>query len=183
MNARPKQPIFLSPCGFCFFIIRPEVHGLTGPFDENIWPAYCEDCEYLYRLHLARVPMEQTLPGQHLKDFQHGFSIGSGTLFSGTKMRNAIQLGQHLNCDYVKRKWNHTHRVQDQCGAVPGSAAHPYPFRHPFDNRSAGVRFWRMDWARRARLAQLFAYDLPDVYVASRRGTKAIKPKSPPRRK
>lgn len=43
------------PTTFCVFLIKHECHRVVGPFDENFWPAYYEDCDYHRRIKFAGV--------------------------------------------------------------------------------------------------------------------------------
>lgn len=38
---------------FCVFVISKKCYEIVGKFDENFYPAYLEDTDYLYRTHLA----------------------------------------------------------------------------------------------------------------------------------
>jgi GT2 family glycosyltransferase len=44
-----------GPVDFCLFAIRPSTFAIVGDFDEDFWPAYYEDRDYIERMRRARL--------------------------------------------------------------------------------------------------------------------------------
>jgi len=51
--------LILTKAGFACFIIRKSAIAKIGYFDENFFPAYYEDCDYMYRAKLAGAKLSQ----------------------------------------------------------------------------------------------------------------------------
>jgi GT2 family glycosyltransferase len=48
-----KYDFYESVAGWCAFILPQKTYKQIGVFDENFYPAYCEDNDYSYRMKLA----------------------------------------------------------------------------------------------------------------------------------
>jgi GT2 family glycosyltransferase len=112
----------------CFAITR---YGLTtvGNFDENIYPAYLEDCDHDYRVKLAGVKTAN-IPDV---DIIHGEAptFGSTTIYSNPifSQRNAITHGN--NFKYYFAKW----------GGINGEEK----FTHPFNDLGLDLKYWLLN--------------------------------------
>jgi len=111
--------------GFRIFVLWKSTVEAVGLFDENIWPAYEEDCDYMLRIDLAGIPRKE-FPLRHV----HGDGEGdgeerraSGTLTSTSKAHSrtgvhVLQIPQrnylnHLNnAKYYHSKWGLTWRLE-----------------------------------------------------------------------
>src|SRR5690606_3352243 len=84
---------------FSLFLITKKCLELIGPFDENFWPAYYEDNDYVKRMRLAGYD-HICVPGCHY------WHEGSGTV----KAKSARELQEHnknfkKSSAYYVRKW------------------------------------------------------------------------------
>lgn len=64
----PNQKIYTNPMDWCVFILPKKTYELVGRFDEQFYPAYCEDNDYVYRLKLLGYKAWKTpllIPGVH----------------------------------------------------------------------------------------------------------------------
>lgn len=52
-NTHFNADIITTKAGFACFILRPSAISKIGYFDENFYPAYYEDCDYMYRAKLC----------------------------------------------------------------------------------------------------------------------------------
>ena len=86
-----------------FFAISRKTVERIGWFDENFWPAYCEDCDYSRRCDLAGVT-RRNVPGAVVEH------LGSMTLKSGAKLPDVRP--------YYIEKW----------GGLPGHERFAVPF-------------------------------------------------------
>ncbi len=93
-----QDDLVLAP-GFAFFIIKPELTKRLGWFDENLFPAYFEDQDFLRRLRLEGVPIAAP---QGIK-INHAVSA---TLRSWThRQQRAFELRFHQLRSYYIAKW------------------------------------------------------------------------------
>jgi len=91
-----------SQHGWKLIALRRDVLDSVGPFDERFVPAYWEDTDYLYRMHLAGFasPRENNLPGFQWFDIDAAVPEGDG---------HSIQAGVEVNMGrcaaYYETKW------------------------------------------------------------------------------
>lgn len=101
--------------GYSCFALSPDAYKQVGPFDENYWPAYCEDCDYGYRLKLAGL---HEAPNVDV-DIAH---YGSRSILDPSprsrriRQRNTITHGGNMR--YYIAKW----------GGTPGCETFTVPF-------------------------------------------------------
>ena len=118
----------------CFGLL-PETVKQVGYFDENIYPAYLEDCDYEWRSHQVGLSYQE-VPDTHLI---HGEapSWGSSTIGSNPtySVKNGTTHGQ--NFVYYRKKWG-------------GDNGHE-KFNRPFNDSTNPVTYW-------ARPAQLLLW-------------------------
>jgi GT2 family glycosyltransferase len=105
--------------GYSCFAINPVALQRIGCFDENFFPAYCEDQDYCRRAALACL-QEENCPDTMV---HHG---GSCAIYSSPQLRVRNAVSQSLNRAYYFRKW----------GGDAGSEA----FTAPFDQAAFGIR-------------------------------------------
>jgi GT2 family glycosyltransferase len=127
--------------------LNPIALERLGCFDENFYPAYCEDQDYARRAALAG--LEEGNCGD-----TEVFHAGSTAILTDYALRKQNEVSQSLNQAYYRRKW----------GGDPGTERYSSPFGRPeFDCRIApetrrspyGARFDRHDlelpWVRGTR--------------------------------
>jgi GT2 family glycosyltransferase len=105
--------------GYSFFAINPIAIELIGCFDENFFPAYCEDQDYARRAALAGLSEENCADTMVLH-------IGSSAILSSRQLELQNRVTQRHNIAYYVRKW----------GGDAGSER----FETPFGNPELGLR-------------------------------------------
>jgi GT2 family glycosyltransferase len=100
--------------GYSCFAINPIALEKIGCFDENIFPAYCEDQDYCHRAMLAGLS-EANCSNTML------FHGGSSAIMSNPALARQNCLTQGRNHAYYRRKW----------GGDSGSEAFSHPFNNP----------------------------------------------------
>lgn len=110
---------FLPSHGYSFFAINPIALEIIGCFDENFFPAYCEDQDYARRAALAGLSEENCADTSVL----HG---GSSAIFASPQLALQNRITQASNAGYYLRKW--------------GGEAGREQFETPFGNPGLGLR-------------------------------------------
>lgn len=148
---------------FSFFGISILTYRHLGSFDENFWPAYHEDCDYLARAVAAGVPWYKNpdldfihpIPGsppdEEMKQCMEEKERMHSHRRESTRVgpRDAILVAEgaedhgYTNRNYFFRKWGST------CDS-------DIFFRYPFNNPRNPVSFWAFDEARRLKIKSLF---------------------------
>jgi GT2 family glycosyltransferase len=105
--------------GFSCFAINPIALEVIGCFDENFFPAYCEDQDYSRRAQLAGLH-EANCPDTEV------FHAGSTAIFSDEAVRVRNAYSHALNMQYYRRKW--------------GGHGDDEQYAHPFANPGLGLR-------------------------------------------
>jgi len=115
-------PMLPYPDSFSAFLLTAQTWDLVGLFDENFYPGYCEDIDYLERLQAQ--PEVQSI---HLPDLQQAMAkfnpCGSATINSDTKLLACNRISFQLN-----RLWLLSRR------------------RHLGDHRGTWARRWLCQW-------------------------------------
>ncbi len=95
-NTRLRRAV--SDQGMACYAINPIAIERIGMFDENFFPAYCEDCDYCYRAKMLG-----------LKRFVVGNTsivhTGSASIYSSSELRAQNARTHSLNDRYYIRKW------------------------------------------------------------------------------
>jgi GT2 family glycosyltransferase len=106
------------------FLIKDWVVQHHGLFDENLTPAYCEDADYIMRLH--NVPVKKIMSLS--KPYYHGpglcneyYKHGSQTKKSSPELNARLDQINLINFEYMNQKWGEGWRKVN-------------PYRHPFNN-------------------------------------------------
>jgi GT2 family glycosyltransferase len=110
---------FLPSHGYSFFAINPVAIETIGCFDENFFPAYCEDQDYARRAGLAGLSEENCAD----TNVVHG---GSSAIFTSQELALQNRITQGHNIAYYARKW----------GGDAGSER----FETPFGDPALGLR-------------------------------------------
>lgn len=90
------------------FAIHERAVKVLGLFDENTYPAYCEDADYIMRMVNKGIKKVVGLNNTYLhgtgeaKDY---YTHGRQTEKSDEKLRDVLQVANGLNIDYLTRKW------------------------------------------------------------------------------
>jgi hypothetical protein len=122
------------------FLIKDWVIQNYGLFDENLYPAYCEDCDYIMRFvhkpikkkFLIENPEEPSL-------YKHGFGPAKDYDISGAQTKRSnddlwkkLEYSNEVNIDYLTKKWGKYWRT---C----------WPTEHPFDNSNIPISYTSYD--------------------------------------
>lgn len=90
------------------FLIRDHIIQTFGLFDENCYPAYCEDADYIMRM--VHRPILKVTGTQH--SYQHGnadskeyYKAGSQTEKSEDGLKAKLDKANDLNIEYLTKKW------------------------------------------------------------------------------
>jgi GT2 family glycosyltransferase len=122
------------------FLIKDWVVRTHGLFDENLYPAYCEDADYIMRL--TNMPVKKVV-GLKTK-YMHGdgmcdeyYTHGSQTKKSSDELYDKLQHINVTNFTYMNAKWGEGWR---NC----------QPWSHPFGNEQnkVGATTWDLDFVR-----------------------------------
>jgi hypothetical protein len=123
----------------CFVLTKLGL-DTVGYFDENIFPAYLEDCDHFYRVTLAGA-ISENIPNTNVK---HGEAPlwGSSTIHSDKKYGKANGITHGMNFEYYNRKW----------GGDNGQEK----FNNPFNNPNNGIDYWELETERREAQKQVW---------------------------
>jgi len=105
--------------GYSFFAVNAIAIETIGCFDENFFPAYCEDQDYARRAALAGLSEENCAETMVL----HG---GSSAILASQELAFQNRITQSHNISYYLRKW--------------GGDAGSEQFETPFANPELGLR-------------------------------------------
>lgn len=127
----------------CFFCVTQEGKKSVGLFDENIFPAYLEDCDHSYRIKLSGA-VSSNIPDVHM---HHGDDVsgGSCTIISDKKYSDANVITHGMNFEYYQRKW----------GSVNGAEV----YTHPFNNPLFSIDYWELDVVERKKREEVWGIE------------------------
>jgi GT2 family glycosyltransferase len=98
------------------FLIKDFVVQQYGLFDENLTPAYCEDADYIMRLHNSNI---KRICGLN-KPYLHGpglssdyYTHGSQTKKSNPELTKRLDEINFINFEYLNKKWGEGWRLTD----------------------------------------------------------------------
>jgi GT2 family glycosyltransferase len=100
--------------GYSCFAINPVAIEKLGCFDENLFPAYCEDQDYAYRAGLAGLQEENCADTALTHQ-------GSASLSSDRQLLYQNAVTQQKNMLYYRQKW----------GGFAGAEVYQVPFNNP----------------------------------------------------
>mmetsp|Transcript_12742 Transcript_12742/g.53925 ORF Transcript_12742/g.53925 Transcript_12742/m.53925 type:complete len:409 (-) Transcript_12742:309-1535(-) len=161
--------------GYASFVLTLEGAKRVGPFDENFWPAYAEDCDYWLRVQLAGcrafyrggyVPGQATAASLVNAYVDHG---DPSTLSVSVTLRSHAELGSLVQgtldskrgrSAYLARKWGedscayyhdvlHTWRENDvflEPAPKDELDAHGPFSEHPYKDSTMSIRTWSRIW-------------------------------------
>jgi GT2 family glycosyltransferase len=124
-DSRPIQDWREEGPDFSCFMIKRDFVKKFGFFDENFFPAYCEDQDMHARIVLS---------GAHAKRLTTApyYHFGSGTLANNSSIHALVSQGHNTNKVYYRKKWGNEHpEVLDRRG-----------FQVPF-NQAGPIYFWQ----------------------------------------
>ena len=96
------------------FLIRDHIVKQFGLFDENLYPAYCEDADYLMRFSHRPIRKVLELDANYYNgngDKTEYYKEGSQTQKSEPELEEKLDLANELNIEYLTKKWGPGWRV------------------------------------------------------------------------
>ena len=129
VRAHPDYATMPANWGHSLFAVTQAGLEGVGYFDENYWPAYSEDQDWMYRLKLAGLPWADVPDVRAI----HGEPPlwGSTTVWSDSVLTQRCRITQRNNLEFYSRKW----------GGPPGKEI----FTHPFNDESLSLKDWSID--------------------------------------
>lgn len=129
VKANAHDHVIMFAHAYNAFAVTPLNLKIVGTFDENIYPAYLEDCDHFYRVTLAgaksvNIPNVSPLHGE-------APSFGSSTIYSNRKWRELNGTTHGNNFLYYRRKW----------GGNNGEEK----FVNPFNDLTKDLKYWEFD--------------------------------------
>jgi hypothetical protein len=96
------------------FLIRDHIIKQFGLFDENLYPAYCEDADYLMRF--SHRPIKKIMSLDSIYYHGHGdktlyYKEGSQTQKTEPELEEKLDNANLLNIEYLTEKWGSGWRV------------------------------------------------------------------------
>ena len=125
------------------FLIKDWVIQEYGVFDENTYPAYCEDADYIMRVHnrVKKIPQlnNRYLHGSGFAD--EYYTHGSQTQKSSEYLLNTLPEINIINFEYLNKKWGEGWRNTS-------------PYEYPFNNPGIDYKFtyFDLEFARKKHL-------------------------------
>jgi len=122
---------FVISCWLSLFGMNRSCVDMVGLFDENFWPAYDEDLDYVTRLSLAKG-----------KIYLFGANViheHSTAIRSDPKLRQLIGKTHGMNDQYFIRKWGSKNPNEFVGPQVYGS------YTRPFNNDKLPLSYWAID--------------------------------------
>lgn len=98
------------------FLIKDVIIQTFGLFDENLYPAYCEDADYIMRFMHRPIKKLMSLE----KKYYHGMAVveggsyyehGSQTKKTDPSLKEKLEKANEMNIDYLTKKWGDGWRV------------------------------------------------------------------------
>lgn len=114
------------------FLIKDWVVQKCGLFDENLYPAYCEDIDYLIRLKNENIKSE-CLNIDYLHGDKDYATTGSQTWRTDENLKPKLFSSRSINeIEYLSEKWGDIYEVQNS-------------YISPFNNQSLDSKYTRFD--------------------------------------
>lgn len=124
------------------FLIRDFIIQDYGLFDENLYPAYCEDSDYFMRL--IHKPINRVM--ELKSNYYHGmgskgeyYKEGSQTEKTDYTLKEKLNASKHLNIEYLNTKWGKGWRT---C----------WPTELPFENQPLSTTTYDLKFVRSKNL-------------------------------
>lgn len=115
----PEEAIIVGNFGFAYFIVTKKGMETVGTFDENFYPAYYEDCDWMRRARL--LGFEHTIVQGMTAIHGEAPHWGSATIHSNKHYQQKNGITGNQNSIYFERKW----------GGPPAKEVFPTPFNDP----------------------------------------------------
>ena len=115
------------------FLIKDWVVKEFGLFDENLYPAYCEDADYIMRMMYRQIKVIKSIS----KPYYHGettdyYKTGSQTRKANPELEEKLIKVNIKNFEYLNKKWGEGWRT---CN----------PYAYPFDTLHISITYTSND--------------------------------------
>lgn len=148
MVDKAKDPEVGMVGNFDLFLLKDWAVQKVGLFDENFYPAYVEDCDYLIRLGKMNIKRDYVnLPYFHGEEQYK--TTGSQTSKVEPELHSKLHHSRILNeVNYIEYKWGPKWVV------IEGDNWDYQPWNHPFNNSNLPVTYttYDLDFVRKKHL-------------------------------
>lgn len=127
-----KKSIDYDSGRYDLFLIKDWVVQKCGLFDENLYPAYCEDIDYLTRVSNEKIK-STFLDIDYLHGDKDYATTGSQTWRTDESLKEKLFFSGSMNDTYILEKW----------GFKPGDSYNPY--EKPFNTQEFDSKQTRFD--------------------------------------
>ena len=96
------------------FLIRENIIRQFGLFDENLYPAYCEDADYIMRFIHRPIRKVMSLSKMYYHGFgekQEYYTHGSQTKKNDPSIAEKLEESNAKNIEYLSKKWGKDWRI------------------------------------------------------------------------
>lgn len=103
------QKLITNPIDWCVFLMPKSTYEENGKFDEQFYPAYCEDNDYVYRLKLKGYKVYKTheiIPKVHRASMTLEKDYSLQTAFHDNKERYIKKWGAAPDFEIFKNPYN-----------------------------------------------------------------------------
>jgi hypothetical protein len=121
--------VFSKHQEWCLFLLKDWVVQQCGLFDENFYPAYCEDIDYAIRIQSLDIKCDNVmLPYLHGdKGYKES---GSQTWRTDMSLYPKVEHAHNMNHEYMAQKWGNEWKEKEWQFT---------PNKYPFDNENLPV--------------------------------------------
>jgi GT2 family glycosyltransferase len=109
LKNNPNHKIYTNPIDWCVFIMPKTTYESIGGFDEQFYPAYCEDNDYVYRLKLSGYKVFKTpllIPKLHRASMTLEKDYTLQTAFHENKQKYIEKWGGEPDFEKFKKAYN-----------------------------------------------------------------------------
>ena len=138
--------------GFELFLIKASLIQSHGLFDENFYPAYCEDIDYIMRLINKPVDMITYIDSEYYHGEGDEYEkSGSQTRRVSDKLNERFLYGWNKNYGYLDKKWGGKDGVRT---GYNWRYCKPYPTPFNIPGLSIKTTTWDLDFVKDKHLTK-----------------------------
>ncbi len=152
IHGNPCNLNYLRKFGsFDMFLIRDWIIKDFGLFDTNFYPAYKEDCDYIFRLRNSSVKIINQLKHKYYHgDTFHYSKSGQNTKKFSNELSNKLINIRYKNFNYFYKKWNSDIENINESNV---NDIYKYPFNNPSNKLSMSL--YDIEFAREKSLQDI----------------------------
>tara|TARA_B110000503_G_C7158093_1_gene418271 strand:+ start:1898 stop:2665 length:768 start_codon:yes stop_codon:yes gene_type:complete len=127
--------------GFDLFLIKDWVVQKLGLFDENFYPAYCEDADYIMKVHNNNIPKDFCELLYYHGESTEYYETGSQTKKEDPYLYDRLEEVNLINFEYMNEKWGPDWRTV-------------WPYKKPFNMKELPDTYnsYNLEFARKKYL-------------------------------